>query len=114
MHYYVDLWTNYFNFTGRTSRKGYWMAILFNIIVSFVVGFVGGLIGIEWLATVYSYAVMIPGLAICVRRLRDAGKHWAWCFINLVPVVGQVIFIIMLCQPSVAPAQTEHSQAYDF
>ena len=112
MQHYLAMWTNFFNFSGRTSRKGYWMAVLFNFIVSFAVGFVGGLIGIEWLGTVYGYAVAIPAISMAVRRLRDAGKHWAWWFINFVPAVGQIIFIIMLCQPSVAPAQPAYDSGY--
>lgn len=114
MQEYIAMWTNYFNFTGRTSRRGYWMAFLFNFIISLVIGLAAELIGIGWLTTIYTYAVMIPGISIAVRRLRDAGESWAWYFINVLPLVGQIVFIIMLCKPSVAPAQTENSQAYDF
>ena len=94
---YVDMWKNFANFSGRTSVGGYWWAYLGNIIVSIVLG----LIGVEVLITVYSLATLIPTLSIAVRRLRDAGKSWGWLFINLVPLVGWIIFIIMLCKPSV-------------
>lgn len=117
MQEYIDFWKNYFNFSGRTSRRGYWMAYLFNFLASFVIGFVAGFSGLDILATIYTYAIMIPSLAIGVRRLRDAGKHWAWIFINLIPLVGQIIFIVMLCQPSVAaPAQNTYDAAtgYDY
>ena len=94
---YVDMWRNFANFSGRTSVGGYWWAYL----ASFIVSFVLGLIGVEVLTTVYSIASLIPTLSIAVRRLNDAGKHWAWIFINLLPLVGWIIFIIMLCKPSV-------------
>lgn len=94
---YVDMWKNFANFSGRTSVGGYWWAYLANFIVSFVIG----LTGVEVLATVYALAALIPTISIAVRRLRDAGKSWGWLFINLVPLVGWIIFIIMLCKPSV-------------
>jgi uncharacterized membrane protein YhaH (DUF805 family) len=94
---YVDMWKNFANFSGRTDVGGYWWAVLGNFIVSFVLG----LIGVEVLISVYSLATLIPTLSIAVRRLRDAGKGWGWLFINLVPLVGWIIFIIMLCKPSV-------------
>ena len=94
---YVDMWKNFANFSGRTSVGGYWWAYLGNLIVSFVLG----LIGVEVLITVYSLATLIPTLSIAVRRLRDAGKGWGWLFINLVPLVGWIIFIVLLCKPSV-------------
>ena len=94
---YVDMWKNFANFSGRTSVGGYWWAYLGNIIVSIVLG----LIGVEVLITVYSLATLIPTLSIAVRRLRDAGKGWGWLFITLVPLVGWIIFIIMMCKPSV-------------
>ena len=94
---YVDMWKNFANFSGRTDVGGYWWAVLGNFIVSFVLG----LIGVEVLISVYSLATLIPTLSSAGRRLRDAGKSWGWLFINLVPLVGWIIFIIMLCKPSV-------------
>ena len=94
---YVDMWKNFANFSGRTSVGGYWWAYLGNIIISFVLG----LIGVEVLITVYSLATLLPALSIAVRRLRDAGKGWGWLFITLVPLVGWIIFIVLLCKPSV-------------
>ena len=116
MQEYIAMWTNAFDFSGKTSRRGYWMAFLINWVVSFVVGLIAGFIGLTWLTTVYTAVAFIPGLSIAVRRLRDAGKHWAWYFINFIPLVGQIIFIIMLCKPSVAkPVNTAPVyEAYDY
>ena len=94
---YVDMWKNFANFSGRTNVGGYWWAVLGNFIVSFVLS----LIGVEILISVYSLATLIPTLSIAVRRLRDAGKGWGWLFITLIPLVGWIIFIIMMCKPSV-------------
>ena len=94
INYYVDMWRNFANFGGRTNIPGYWWASLANFVVSTVLGY------IPYVGPLYALAVMIPGLAITVRRLNDADKHWGWMFINLIPLVGQIIFIIMLCKPS--------------
>lgn len=102
MQEYIAMWKNYANFSGRTNVRGYWMAFLFNFIVSAVIGAVG----IEILATIYSLAALIPGLAIGIRRLNDAGKKWTWIFINLIPLVGWIIYIVMLCKPSI-PVEEE-------
>ena len=69
---YLDMWKNYANFGGRTTVRGYWLAVLVNFIVGTIISF----IGIEILSGIYGLAILIPGLAICVRRLRDAGFHW--------------------------------------
>ena len=105
MQEYLDLWRNYFDFSGRTSVRGYWMAFLFNLLISMAVGFIDGLLGLGFLAGIYGLAIMIPSLAAAIRRLRDAGRHWAWYFINFVPLIGWIIFIVLLAQPSVAPPQ---------
>lgn len=94
INHYMDMWRNFANFSGRTTVPGYWWASLVNFIVSTVLGY------IPYVGTIYALAVLIPGIAITVRRLNDAGKHWAWFFINLIPLVGQIIFIVMLCKPS--------------
>ena len=48
--------------------------------------------------TLFSLVTFIPNLAITVRRLRDAGFHWAFIFIKFVPSVGPIILIVLLCQ----------------
>lgn len=98
IQHYVAMWTNYFNFSGRTSRPGYWWAVLCNFIVSTVLGY------IPYVGTLYALAALIPGLAMGIRRLNDAGKQWTWIFINFVPLIGQIIYIVMLCQPTAPEA----------
>ena len=102
MKEYLDMWKNYANFSGRTSVRGYWMAILFNFIAATIIGF----IPIRILASLYALAVLIPGLALVVRRLRDAGKPWTCIFLSLIPLAGGIILIVLLCKPS-APIDAE-------
>ena len=101
MNEYLNMWKNYANFSARTTVRGYWMAFLFNIIAGFIIGFIAGLIGLDFLAYLYSLAIFIPGLALSVRRLRDAGKTWVYMFIVLIPIVGIILYIITLCKPSI-------------
>lgn len=108
MQEYIAMWTNYANFSDRTSVRGYWMAFLFNLIIAFVLGLVVNIIHfLGFLAWVYSLAALVPGLAITVRRLRDSGKAWYWIFIALIPLVGEILLIIFLCKPT---ASTEGEQ----
>jgi len=101
MNEYLNMWKNYVNFSDRTTVRGYWMAFLFNFIASLIVGLVAGLLRVELLTNLYSLAILLPSLAICVRRLRDSGKAWGWIFISLVPLVGWIILIVLLCKASV-------------
>ena len=107
MKEYLDMWKNYANFSGRTSVRGYWMAFLFNFIASAILTVLGRIPVLAFLASLYPLATMIPGLAITIRRLRDAGQSWPWIFIAFVPLAGPIILIVKLCKASVpeeAPA----------
>ena len=101
MQEYLTMWKNYVNFSDRTTVRGYWMAFLFNMIAAFVLGFILGLIGLPFLAYLYSLAAFLPGLGLSVRRLRDSGKNWPYLFIALIPLVGAILLIIQLCKPSI-------------
>lgn len=65
---------NYANFKGRARRKEYWMFFLINVIISFVLGFVGGMLDFVYLSSIYSLAVLVPSIAVAVRRMHDVGK----------------------------------------
>ena len=98
---------HYADFNGRARRKDYWMFALWNLIVCIVLGaIVGALIaltGIKALMVVvylYGLAVLLPSLALAVRRLHDIGKSGLWYLIGLVPYVGGIVLLIFLCLDS--------------
>ena len=91
---------NYANFNGRASRQEYWMFFLFNIIFAIDVGFVDGFLGLGFLYLLYSVAVLIPSLAVGVRRLHDVNKSGWWLFISLIPIIGAIWLLILLCTDS--------------
>ena len=83
------------------------MVILCNIIITFALGFIGGFLGEDAtritsiLATIYELAVLIPGIALVIRRLHDINKSgWYW-FIVLIPIVGIIIFLIFMLKDSI-------------
>ncbi|MDZ7715298.1 MAG: DUF805 domain-containing protein [Balneolaceae bacterium] len=104
MHWYIKVLKNYANFSGRARRKEYWFFVLFNTIISFVLGFTEGLIAgmsgtvgpdyIPIVSSLYILAVLIPSIAVGVRRLHDIGKSGWWLFIGLVPVIGGIVLLV--------------------
>ncbi len=107
--YYIDVLKNkYMDFDGRASRKDYWMFVLFNLIASIVVGIVGSVVGLNLpnhnnvLSSLYGLAVLLPSLAIAVRRLHDTGRS-AWNLLwSLLPIIGWIVlfvFYVMDSQP---------------
>lgn len=115
------VFAKYAQFDGRAGRPEFWFWALFNGIVvaggyliigiltatareSFVFGplaaFAGLLIAAVWL---WELAVVVPNLAVIVRRLRDGGLHWAFVFLGLVPVAGWIAVLVLCAQPSRHP-----------
>lgn len=102
MQEYMAMWKNFTNFSGRTSVRGYWMVMLFNIVISFVLGLLGGFLGLfTVIAYLYSLVAFIPGLALSIRRLHDINKSGYWLFIGLIPGVGAIILLVFSLKASV-------------
>jgi len=84
---------NYANFKGRASREEYWMFVLFNFIfliaLSFIEGFLFGLYS-SILSNIYYLAVLVPTIAVAVRRMHDTGKS-GW-FI-LIPIYNLILTV---------------------
>ncbi len=99
MNWYIEVLKKYAVFSGRARRKEYWMFFLFNIIISFVLGFIEGLAGLPGaLSGLYSLAVLIPGIAVSVRRLHDTNRSGWWLLIGLVPFIGAIVLLIFMLQ----------------
>ncbi|MGW3650449.1 DUF805 domain-containing protein [Streptomyces sp. NPDC000878] len=97
MNYYVEMLKKYAVFSGRARRKEYWMAALFSVIISIVLAIVDAVIGVQILSTLYTLAVLVPGLAITVRRLHDTGRSGWWLLFALVPLVGGITLLVFVC-----------------
>lgn len=120
---FKDMVSRWNDFKGKTGVADYWLATLANVILGILVGIVLGVfIGITAAAsssdtamTVFTILyiivgivaavvyiwLMVAGLAMTVRRLRDAGFPWWFIFVNFVPSIGQIALIVFCCLPSV-------------
>lgn len=119
---YKNFFKNYAEFTGRSTRPDFWWVWLGNLILSipfWIIYFytvflsavmdsindsvseatfmVFGLVVIIYL--VFFLAILVPTLALSVRRLRDAGFHWAFIFLRFVPM-GGLALLILLAMPT--------------
>ena len=114
---YKKFWKGYVDFEGRSTRSDYWFVYLVNVLITFAYFLLqavfGGLVAVtesSFLAVIslillliffaYGIAACLPGIAVTVRRLRDAGYNWPYIFIPLIPFVGIFILIFLLCQPT--------------
>lgn len=103
MNWYLDVLKKYAVFNGRARRKEYWMFFLFNIIIAVVLGIVEGIVGGPGvLAGIYGLAVLLPGIAVSIRRLHDTDRSGWWLLIGLVPLIGAIVLLVFFVQDSQA------------
>ena len=107
MHWYLEVLRKYAVFGGRARRQEYWMFVLINLIVTFALGFISGIIGgnvgssgYSVLVLLYSLIVLLPSVAVGVRRLHDTGRSGWWLLIALIPLLGAIILIVFMVQDS--------------
>jgi uncharacterized membrane protein YhaH (DUF805 family) len=104
MKYYLQVLQNYVKFDGRARRKEYWMFVLFNIVFAFLAMLLDNLLGLAMegigygpIYGLYVLALLIPGLAVAVRRLHDVGKSGWMILIAIIPLVGAIWLLVLLC-----------------
>ena len=100
MRWYIEALKKYAVFGGRSRRKEYWYFVLFSLIVSLVLSAVDALLGtfgssnVGLLGGIYGLAVLIPSIAVSVRRLHDIDRTGWWVLIGLVPVIGTIVLLV--------------------
>ncbi|MGC0952959.1 DUF805 domain-containing protein [Pantoea agglomerans] len=89
MHqWYLGVLKKYAVFSGRARRNEYWMFTLFNILIAFLLGIFETIIGAgDILSNLYSLAILIPGIAVAVRRLHDTDRSGWWLLLPIVNIV---------------------------
>ena len=102
-----SVFSQYANFKGRARRSEYWWYILFYVIVSVVVYIIDAVIGSQVLSYIVDLLLLLPTLAVGVRRLHDTDRSGWWLLIAPIPFVGPIILIVWFCQDS-KPAPNVH------
>lgn len=97
MNYYLDVLKNYVGFEGRARRKEYWMFALFNYLIITVLVVFGMLTKITFFSVIYYLAILVPALAVNIRRLHDIGKGGVWLLIAFIPLVGAIWLLVLQC-----------------
>lgn len=101
MNWYLEVLKKYAVFSGRARRKEYWMFVLFNLIITFVLAFIEGIVGSPGvLCGLFSLALLIPGIAVAVRRLHDTSRSAWWLLIAFVPLIGNIVLLVFLVMDS--------------
>ncbi len=88
MKYYLNVLQNYATFTGRARRSEYWYFFLFNILISIILTVVGVIQESTMISNIYSLAVLLPSIAVGVRRMHDVGKS-GWYL--LIPIYNFIL-----------------------
>ena len=110
---YKSFFKGYVDFAGRSTRSEYWWVWLGNMILYIPFFFAYGnaisnprnesaLITLGFIAIIYfifGLTIFLPSLALMVRRLRDAGFHWALIFILFIPL-GSIVLLVLLAMPT--------------
>lgn len=116
MNWYLKVLKQYADFNGRARRQEYWMYTLINLLIIgalYVLMFMGGTDGgamamvAMGLVAIYSMAILIPSVAVAVRRLHDVGKSGWMLLVGLIPFIGGIWLLVLYCTDS-QPGDNEY------
>lgn len=114
MNWFLSALKKYAVFSGRAQRAEYWYFILFYILIFIGLSFIDGMTGsfsaeasMGLFGGLYSLALLIPSLAVGVRRLHDTGRTGWWLLIGLIPLIGAIVLLVFFVQDS-APGENAY------
>ena len=103
MDYFMAALKKYATFEGRARRKEYWFFVLFYFVIAVVISVVEGMLGTGGLlAGLFALGMLLPNLAVTVRRLHDTDRSGWWILINLVPLIGWIVSLVFMCTAGTA------------
>jgi uncharacterized membrane protein YhaH (DUF805 family) len=97
MHWYLEALRKYADFSGRARRREFWYFYLFHLLA--VLALMAIEIAVDlggFLPMIYAAAVVLPAIAVGVRRLHDTGRSAGWILVPVVPVVGAIVLLVFL------------------
>jgi uncharacterized membrane protein YhaH (DUF805 family) len=110
MHWYLDVLKKYAVFNGRARRKEFWMFSLFDLIIRCFLLLIGWIVGDPGILNIlYTLAVLIPQIAVSVRRLHDTDRSGWWLLMALVPLIGAIVVLVFDVQDS-TPGKNQYGE----
>lgn len=106
VRWFLEPLKKYADFSGRARRSEYWWFSMFTTTISLFLGFVEGMMGVapdskySLFAGVWCLAIMVPSIAVTVRRLHDTNRSGWWFLISLIPIVGAIVLLVFLAKDS--------------
>lgn len=89
---------NYVGFEGRACRSEYWYWVLFTFLGSIVTAILDAILfpgnQIQLLNSLFGLAILVPSIAVLIRRLHDIDKSGWWWLLSFIPIIGWIILII--------------------
>ena len=106
MNWFLKVLKQYADFNGRARRKEYWMFTLFFMIIYYAIVAIGGVLNsstVIMIALVFAIGVLVPSIAVGVRRLHDTGKSGWYLLLGIVPVANFYILYLLVIESTPGP-----------
>jgi len=107
VNWFITALKKYAVFSGRSRRSEYWYFGLFYLIIYVLLAFVDGIAGtynemssVGLLTGIFALGMLIPSLAVSVRRLHDTDRTGWWLLVALIPLIGAIVLIVFSVQDS--------------
>ena len=97
MNGYLATLKKYADFSGRARRTEYWLFVLFSMVITMVLGVVDYVLGSPGIVgLLFALAILIPSIAVGVRRLHDTDRSGWWLLIAFIPIIGTIALLVFL------------------
>ncbi len=101
MHWYLEVLRQYADFGGRSRRTEFWTFMLFHLIILLVLRIIDGLTGTSGLiSSIYVLGLLVPMIAVSVRRLHDTDRSGWWLLAVFFPFLGVIVLLLFMAQES--------------
>jgi uncharacterized membrane protein YhaH (DUF805 family) len=103
---FIAMFKRWNDFTGKSNLREYWMPVLINIIVTAILQALAQAAGFfGTLSALYGLVIIVPFIAVAIRRMHDVGKSGWYLLWTFLPLIGWVLVILQLVKPSIVVNQ---------